>query len=368
MPETKNHKSNRVLHVVPALFRKNDGVLGGAERYAFELARNMAKELPTTLVSFGSKYEHFTEDNLSIFTIPPLFLVKGNPTNPFSPKLFHFVKNADVIHCHQQQILATTFCAGVSRLLRKRVFVTELGGGGWDISHYLPVKNWFHGRLHISEFSQRVSSDVKSQKSHVIFGGIDLKKFSPTNSTRNNTILYVGRVLPHKGIHHLIEALDSKMQLDIIGHISDKRYVSDLENMARGKSVQFLDNIDDAQLVEAYRSARVVVLPSVYRDLYGRETTVPELLGQTIMEAMACETPVICTQVASLPEIVRDGVDGFVVPPNDSPALYQKLQWIMDHPGRAREMGTNARKRISEKFSWTHVVRRCRSIYMQPEQ
>ena len=78
---------------------------------------------------------------------------------------------------------------------------------------------------------------------------------------------------------------------------------------------------------------RCIVLPSVYRTSIGTETAVPELLGQTLLEGMACETPAICTNVASLPEVVEDGVTGFVVPPNDPAALGDRLETVSSRPG-----------------------------------
>jgi starch synthase len=106
-----------------------------------------------------------------------------------------------------------------------------------------------------------------------------------------------------------------------------------------------------------------VVLPSVYRDREGRETLVPELLGQTLLEAMACGTPVVCTRVASLPEVVEDGVSGIIVPPNDPPALGAAIRWLRDHPVEAGRMGTAGRARVLERFTWDRVVRQCLAIY-----
>jgi glycosyltransferase involved in cell wall biosynthesis len=97
--------------------------------------------------------------------------------------------------------------------------------------------------------------------------------------------------------------------------------------------------------------------------MYGGETLVPELLGQTLLEGMACGLPAICTSVASMPEIVVDGVTGFVVPPNDPRALSEKIAWLRDHPERARAMGEAARKRVLDKFTWPQVVQRCLDIY-----
>jgi glycosyltransferase involved in cell wall biosynthesis len=105
------------------------------------------------------------------------------------------------------------------------------------------------------------------------------------------------------------------------------------------------------------------VLPSVYRTIYGDETLVPELLGQTLLEGMACGRPVICTRVASMPEIVEDGVCGFIVPPNDPAALAERIGWLHDHPAEAAAMGAAARRRVLNKFTWPKVVRRCLEIY-----
>jgi len=105
------------------------------------------------------------------------------------------------------------------------------------------------------------------------------------------------------------------------------------------------------------------VFPSVYRNMYGDETKVPELLGQTLLEGMACGTPAICTDVASMPEIVEDGRSGFIVPPNDPSAICRKLTWLRDHPAETAEMGVAARQRVLGKFTWPAVVQRCLEIY-----
>src|SRR6185295_12574609 len=147
------------------------------------------------------------------------------------------------------------------------------------------------------------------------------------------------------------------------GKAYDQRFFADLRSLASGKDVVFQADLDDTVLVRRYRSALCIVLPSVYKVMYGGETQVPELLGQTLLEGMACGIPAICTAVASMPEIVVDGVTGFVVPPNDPAALAEKIVWLRDHPDRARAMGEAARRRVLDKFTWPLVVKRCLSIY-----
>jgi len=127
----------------------------------------------------------------------------------------------------------------------------------------------------------------------------------------------VGRILPHKGIDDLIKALPEGLTLEVIGRPYGEAYLRDLRAMADGKRVVFRHECTDDELVRAYRESMCIALPSVYRTMYGDETRVPELLGQTLLEGMACEAPAMCTDVASLPEVVQSGVTGFVVPPNN---------------------------------------------------
>jgi len=64
-----------------------------------------------------------------------------------------------------------------------------------------------------------------------------------------------------------------------------------------------------------------------------------------------------------MPEVVQDGVTGFVVPPNDPEALRERLTWLANHPDQARAMGEASRARVLELFTWPAVVRRCLQIY-----
>jgi glycosyltransferase involved in cell wall biosynthesis len=370
-----------VLQVVPALFETNGGVLGGAERYALELARHMADEVPTTLLSFGNEERRETIGRLRVRVIGKPWYVRGQRTNPVSLSLLTEVMHADVVHCHQQHVVASTLAAVIGRLIRKRVFVSDLGGGGWDVSAYVSTDRWFCGHLHISEYSRQVNGHSDDPRAYVIFGGVDTNKFSPepqraevrdqksevgdqrSEKRDPKKVLFVGRLLPHKGIDDLIRALPADMCLEIIGQPYDPVYKSELEKLSHGKCVRFRHDCNDEMLVQAYRSSMCVVLPSVYKDMFGQETKVPELLGQTLIEGMACGAPAICTNVASMPEVVEDGETGFVVPPNDPATLNQKLNWLREHPIEARAMGVAARSRVLEKFTWPMVVRKCLEIY-----
>ncbi len=353
----------RVVHVVPALFG-TDGIVGGAERYAFELARHMAHIVPTTLVTFGNEDREERFEGLRVRVIGRAWHVRGQRTNAFHLKLLGALRGADVVHCHQQHVLASSLVALWCRATGRRVFVSELGGGGWDLSAYVSTDAWYHGHLHISAYSRHVSGHDDQSHAHVILGGVDTEKFSPDPSVaRGDRALFVGRLLPHKGVSGLLQALPRGSRLTVVGPKPAADMSARLHALAEGKDVTFKHGLDDVALVQEYRKALCVVLPSVYRAPEGVETNVPELLGQTLLEGMACGLPALCTNVASLPEVVVDGVTGFVVPPNDPEALAFRLQWLQEHPREARAMGEAGRKRVLEHFTWDQVVRRCLELY-----
>jgi glycosyltransferase involved in cell wall biosynthesis len=324
----------------------------------------MAERVPTRLVTFGDRERVEQHDRLEIRVIGDPWLVRGQRFNPMSRRLFSQLRWATVIHCHQQHILASSLSAVYARLTRRRIFVSDLGGGGWDLSTYISTDRWYHGHLHISRYSQSVFGHSGNPRARAIFGGVDTDKFSPAQQgTRTGGVLFVGRLLPHKGVNYLIEGLPADLPLTIMGARGEERYYEDLAKLAQGKQVRFAEGCSDEELVEAYRRALCIVLPSVYRTMYGDETRVPELLGQTLLEGMACETPAIASDVASMPEVVEDGVTGFIVPPNDPAALGAKIQWLADNPEEARAMGVAGRRHVREKFTWEAVVDRCLEAY-----
>ena len=73
--------------------------------------------------------------------------------------------------------------------------------------------------------------------------------------------------------------------------------------------------------------------------------------------------PAVCTDVASMPEVVEDGVTGFVVPPNDPAALGERLVWLHRHRAEGAEMGRAGRRRVLAQFTWPLVVERCLDAY-----
>jgi glycosyltransferase involved in cell wall biosynthesis len=349
--------------MVPAIFGTS-GIVGGAERYALELAKHMAEFTPTRLLTFGDKSKSYIDGKLSVRILGKPWRVRGQRNNCLHSGMIGEFLGADIIHCHQHHLLGSSLAALLSMMARKKCFVSDLGGGGWDISAYIPTDNWFRGHLHISEYSRKQFGHENRQNAKVILGGVDTVKFSPDPATvKENLIVYAGRLMPHKGVNDLVEALPEGLRLELIGQPYHPEFVAMLKKLAEGKDVVFRSDCSDEQLVNANRRALAVVLPSVYTNCYGHTSQVPELLGQTLIEGMACGTAAICTDVASMPEVVEHEVTGFVVPPNDPASLRTRLEWLRDNRDSAVELGIRGRERVLQHFKWEQVVQRCLEAY-----
>lgn len=355
----------RVCQVVPALFGF-DGIYGGAERYVLELSRVMAERTPTTLVAFGSRETEMHEGKLRIRVLRNWANFRRFVFDPVNPALLSELRRADIIHYHQPHTMMASLALAWARAARRPIFATHLGGGGLSLHALVNVDDWYTGHLHISEFSRRTFGHERRAGARVILGGVDTEKFSPPPvRERTDEVLFVGRLLPHKGINYLIEAVGPETQLTVMGRpwSHAQEYHELLHRLAVGKRVRFVEDGDDASVVRAYQRSLCVVLPSVTESVDGGRHPVAELLGQTLLEGMACGTPAICTDVCSLPEVVEDGVTGFVVPPNDPAALREKIRWLRANPDAAGRMGEAARRRVLDLFTWDHVVSRCFQAY-----
>lgn len=357
----------RVAVVYPIPFGA-EGIFGGGERYAHELARALARRTPTRLVTFGKGPRRRTEGALEIRTHAPLGYPRGERLNPVSIGFLRDLIGVDVVHCTSWNTLVTDMAVSFARLTGKRAFVTDVGGGASrTLQRFLPVSRWVDGYLLIAEQGGAQFTAFRDRWS-IIYAGIDTEHYSPPGASADSGrrgVLFVGRLLPHKGIDTLIEALEPGMPLRVVGRPYHDEYFALLRRLAAGKDVTFVTEAGDAEVLAAYRSAAVSVLPSVNRTVYGAYTELPELLGFTLMEAMSCGAAVICTRVGALPEVVVDGESGYIVPPSDPGTLRDRLRRLLNDPEHAARLGQAARRRIEERFTWDAVAQSCLEAYVR---
>ena len=347
-----------VVHVSPTYFSP-ESVIGGGERYAEDLSRAMSERVPVRFVSFGKR--SLRERSGERYERVILRNWTGNKTAPFSPKLWQELSGAQAVHCYQLNTLSTFLAVTIARLRNIPVFVSDLGGGGWTPGYQIDIGRWLDGHLPISKYA--ASLVPRGHKSAaVIFGGVNLEKFRARDVLRHDGgILFLGRILPHKGIHFLIEGLPRDCFLKIIGPIADIEYLNHLKELAKGRNVDFLHGLSDIQVSAELARAAVLVHPTPV-DQDGN-AGVNELLGLAVLEAMACNCPVVVTDAASLPELIEEGSSGLIVPPNNPAAIHDAVHRIMTDPALWKELAIGARNRVDAQFTWTRTVSRCLEAY-----
>lgn len=351
----------RVLHITPKLFG-DAAAFGGGERYALELARALARHTPTRLVAFGKSPRRETLDGLDVRVERERWRVAGRPHDPLNAAFLRHLLWADVIHCHQFRSTACGLVTLAARLARKRVFVTDHGGGGSNLVRRLRIGRWIDAQLSQSAFASATMSYV-GRRVELIYAGVDADRYRPTAPKHPGRVVYLGRILPHKGVEHLIGGLPDGASLLVVGRVMDGDYFGHLKRSAAGRAVEFITSAADDVIIPLLSSAQCLVLPSVYVDLTGRRQELPELLGLVLLEAMACATAVICTRVGGMPEIVLEGETGFVVEPGSPEALGSAISGLIARPDLAERMGQRARQEVLRRFTWDSVARRCLDAY-----
>lgn len=358
----------KVVHITPTYFDESS-LIGGGERYPTELASAMSKLVDTTLVSFSSKRNSYSQGSLKVEIYPVKHLIHGNKVNPLSFQYLSALSGADVVHLHHIYTLVSDLGCMTAFLLGKGAFVTDYGGGGsLVLNQKLPVFKCYRNAITYSRFGLDFIPAELQRKAVLIKGGIDTEQFCPdTSLEKENKILYVGRILSHKGINYLIEAFRllnrPDYKLTIVGRVYNKSFYQDLKQLADNLPVEFVPDADDQRLLYEYRTALVTVLPSVHTNCYGGYTPVPELMGFTLLESQACGTPVICTDAGAMHEFVDDGRTGFVVKQNSGEAIAIALRQLVNlSKAEYTEYQIRCRDWI-KPLSWLTVVQKHLDIY-----
>jgi glycosyltransferase involved in cell wall biosynthesis len=353
----------RVVHVSPTFFAP-ESVLGGGERFAEELARAMAEHPEVDgvrFVSFGGR--SFRESPRPGYERVVLRSRTRDRMTPFSSGLFRELRGADVVHCHQYFVLPTFLACLSGRLRGSRVFVSDLGGGGWTPAYQIDQSRWIFSHLPISEYAAR-RLPGRNRRHRVIWGGVDPARYpARPEPSHDGSAVFLGRLLPHKGVHFLIEGLPPGVPLHVFGTASDPAYLDRLRGLAEGKDVTFHLAATDEEVIERLGRAMALVHPTPV-DAAG-SAGVNELFGLALVEAMARGCPVIASEAASLPEIVSPETNGLLVPPNRPEAIGAALLRLRDEPETWARLSAGARRTVEARFTWARVVERCLTAYRE---
>jgi glycosyltransferase involved in cell wall biosynthesis len=194
-----------------------------------------------------------------------------------------------------------------------------------------------------------INVGIAPERLRVIPYGADSQRFKPDAVARTVTdpfrALFVGQIGERKGISHLLQGYKAFRRPDTELHlVGDYAPGSEVYRPYRDL-YRHTPNVPQTQLPALMRSADVFVFPSLV-----------EGMPMVVLEAMACGIPVIVT--ANGPgDVVRDGVDGYVVPTCDGAAIAQRLQCLYEDRDLRLQMGRNARQQ-AEQWSWARYARR----------
>ncbi len=205
------------------------------------------------------------------------------------------------------------------------------------------------------------------QKCQVIPFGVDLKileakdnnKIKSIKQKYGDFVLFAGRLNYYKGVDYLIKAMKGiNTNLVIIGSGSEKKYLKELTKKLKiSHRVFFLPLLPLKELKYFYHAASLFVLPSIFKT---------EAFGLVLIEAMACGTPVISTELDTGTSCVNvNGKTGFVVPPRNSKALNKAIKKILSDKKLAHKISHNCLLRVKEKFQEGLMIRKTSSTYIK---
>jgi glycosyltransferase involved in cell wall biosynthesis len=175
-------------------------------------------------------------------------------------------------------------------------------------------------------------------------------------------ILCPRRLEPKCGVNYFIESLpfilDSRE--DVCGVIAgrggffeeEKKLKSWLSARGIADRVLFLGDVKNTDMPALYALSDLVVFPSLM-----------EATSISCLEAMSCAKPIVATNVGGLPELISDGVNGFLVEPRSSNALASSLLELMKSPQLAEQFGRASRAHVEDKFTWRSIAHQTVQIY-----
>ena len=245
----------------------------------------------------------------------------------------------------------------------------------------------------IAESSQEVEELVKTyrvipkDKIHAIPAGVDINWFYPRGSreqaknqlgfSNQLLVLSLGRLDPRKGFDLFVKAMpeivndlkhlqkrinfvisagdkadDGKLSLNTGEQREYDKIMNLTEDLGISEYFSVIPRIDLEKVPVYYTAADVFVVPSRY-----------ETFGLVIVEAMACQTPVVATNIGGPPDIITDGKEGYTVNPELTSDLTQCIVNTIQNSSIHRQMSEHAKKTAIEKFSWAAVTREIHNLY-----
>lgn len=268
----------------------------------------------------------------------------------------------DVVHCHDESDLS------LAATLQPHLMHLH------TMSESLPIYRRHKIARHLLTHCARrwvansIDSAVKgaevgipAARMQVIPNGVDVDYFGPAHGSQREGVLFVGRLVPRKGLDLLLEALRriaTPTRLRVVGVPADATYLARIHSLAEsiGRTtphrVELLGPRGAQELRHLYQTSEVVVCPSRI-----------EPFGIVALEAMSCATPVLASRVDGLQEIVGDETSGVLVAPGDLDALASQLGRLLGDAALRQKLGACARESVLHQYTWSRVAEQVEQVY-----
>lgn len=369
-------------------------IIGGLARSVAGLSQAMAqKNVEVNVVTVGENQEKtFKDQGVLVHTIPlyPLpslnFISEIQALNfgllEKSIKLINGAGKVDIIHAHDWLV---AFCARALKHIYQlplvsTIHATEYGrnnGLHTDLQRYISSIEWWltFESWKVVVCSEAMKGEIEkifqtpTDKIRVINNGIDIKEskiskdIPRTNyaSPDEKIVLFVGRLVPEKGVQVLIEAMirvlafEPKTKLIIAGK---GPYENTLKELARAKGIEnrvkFLGFIADEERDALYRYADTIVFPSLY-----------EPFGIVALEGMNSGNPVVVADTGGLSEIIQHEVNGLKCIPGNADSLSDQIIRTFTDESLVRRIVKRALEDVTNKYSWDGIAHQTINLYKE---
>jgi N-acetyl-alpha-D-glucosaminyl L-malate synthase BshA len=349
--------------------------LAGLEIAAYNIAKHLSKRnhevhVITTLdkgLLRESTEECFFVHRFKTSDIPILRTVL------YSIKSFFAVKKANPDIVHIQTIYLSLSGLLIKKFLHKPYVVYGRGSDvylPWRFKNSIskPILKNADAVIALTEDMKKEIQKICNRNVFVIPNGIDLKRFenlskedlrSKLEIKEEKIIMFVGTLRPVKGVRYLIEAMkiitdkSKNSRLFIVGDGEERGYLENLvRNLNLEKYVKFVGKVPNEEVPEYMAASDVFVLPSL-----------SEGFGIVNLEAMASGLPIVATNVRGLPEIIKDGENGFLVEPKNPEQIAGRVLLLLEND-ELRERISKDNKQEIRKYSWKSVVEKLEKVYL----
>jgi phosphatidyl-myo-inositol alpha-mannosyltransferase len=273
----------------------------------------------------------------------------------FGPEVVHvhepFAPSAALFALSAGPPVVATFHSGLDRSILYDAVAPGLRRAAWRIAV----------RIAVSERAAEVARRRVGGSFEIVPDGVDVQRFaraSPAGLPGNGRrLLFVGRLHARKGFPVLVDAFarlataHADLGLTVVGDGGQRTALERLPTAVRSR-VSMLGPISNDRLPPIHAACDVFVAPN----------TGGESFGVVLVEAMAAGLPVVASRIGGFDEVVRNGVDGLLVPPGDPAALASALDQVLRDADLAERLSAAGRARASD-FSWETVVPRLEALY-----